>query len=130
MKSFLIGLLLGVLFVAAARSGSPETARLVIGLFLAVTGGVYASALLAQNLPGRYAALELLMAALVFELSIAGMERSALWLAAGYAVHGVWDLFHHPRAVPTRVAPWFPPMCAAFDFVVAELLIVGPWKLI
>ena len=129
MKSFLAGLLLGVVFVAAASAGSQSTAELVIALFLAVTGGVYAGSLLAQNPGGRFVALELLVMALIFELSAAGLLRSPGWLAAGYAVHGVWDLFHHPRAVPTRVAPWFPPMCAAFDFVVAELLIVGPWKL-
>ena len=34
-----------------------------------------------------------------------------------------WDLLDHPHAVPTRVAAWFPPLCAAFDFVVALFVI-------
>ncbi len=27
-----------------------------------------------------------------------------------------------------RVARWFPPLCAAFDFVVAVALLIGPWR--
>src|SRR5262249_26089271 len=39
------------------------------------------------------------------------------------AILGGWDWLHEARAVPTRVALWFPPLCAAFDFVVAVLVL-------
>ena len=32
------------------------------------------------------------------------------------------------RAVSTRVPPWFPPLCASFDFVVALAFPSGPWR--
>jgi uncharacterized protein DUF6010 len=68
------------------------------------------------------------VACVVFGLAVVGLRASTTALAAGYALHGVWDLLHHPRAVPTRVASWFPPTCAAFDFVVAVALLIGPWR--
>ena len=63
-------------------------------------------------------------------LAVVGLRASTTSLAAGYALHGAWDLLHNPnpRAVPTRVVRWFPPACAAFDFVVAIALLIGPWR--
>ncbi len=54
----------------------------------------------------------------------------ALWadapvvLAAGYAAHAVWDLVHHPRAVPTPVRSWYPPFCVVFDLVFAAFILL------
>ena len=103
-------------------------ARQMIALFLALTACVYAGALLAQQISFPIAVLELVVTAVVFALAVVGLRASTVALAAGYAIHGFWDLAHHPRAVPTRVASWFPPACAAFDFVVALALLLGPWR--
>jgi hypothetical protein len=97
----------------------------LVALFLAFTACVYPGALLNQSAPGRVVAGELVVAALVLGMAALGLAASPLWLAAGYALHGAWDLFHHPRAVPTRVAAWFPPLCAGFDFVVALFVILA-----
>jgi hypothetical protein len=128
MKSFLIGLLLGVAFILLVHSVPPMPARQMIALFLALTACVYAGALLAQQVPFSIAVVELAVTAIVFALAVVGLRASTTALATGYALHGFWDLAHHPRAVPTRVAPWFPPFCAAFDFVVALALLLGPWR--
>ena len=128
MKSFVIGILLGLVFVLVVHSVEPMPARQMIALFLALTACVYAGALLAQQVPFAIAVAELAVTAIVFALAVVGLRASTTALAAGYALHGVWDLAHHPRAVPTRVASWFPPLCAAFDFVVAIALLIGPWR--
>ncbi len=40
------------------------------------------------------------------------------WLALGYAIHAAWDWAHGAGVFPTRVAGWFPPACAVFDFMI------------
>jgi hypothetical protein len=128
MKSFLIGIVLGLLFVLLVHSVQPQPARQIIALFLALTACVYCGALLAQSVPSHFVALELAVAAAVFACAVVGLRASTSYLAAGYVLHGAWDLLHHPNVVPTRVARWFPPLCAAFDFVVAVALLIGPWR--
>jgi hypothetical protein len=66
---------------------------------------------------------ELAVPAAVFACCLLGMAASPVWLAFGYALHGGWDWLHEARFVSTRVAIWFPPLCAAFDFVVAVLVL-------
>ena len=95
----------------------------LVALFLALTASVYPGALLNQSASGPVIAAELGVAALVFGMAAFGLGTSTLWLAAGYALHGAWDCLHHPRVVTTRVATWFPPFCAGFDFVVALFVI-------
>jgi hypothetical protein len=128
MKAFVIGLLLGLLFILVVHSVPPQPARQIIALFLAFTACSYAGALLAQDVAPPFALLELAVSAVVFAMAVVGLRASTTSLAAGYALHGVWDLLHRPQAIPTRVASWFPPACAAFDFVVAIALLIGPWR--
>jgi hypothetical protein len=128
MKSFIVGIVLGLAFVLLVHSVPPQPARQLIALFLAFTACAYCGALLAQSVPTHFAALELAVATVVFACAVVGLRASTPYLAAGYVLHGAWNLLHYPNAVPTRVARWFPPMCAAFDFVVAVALLIGPWR--
>jgi hypothetical protein len=128
VKAFLVGIVLGVVFIFLVHTVPPQPARQVIALFLAFTACTYAGALLAQQVPTHFGVLELALACVVFGLAVIGLRASTASLASGYALHGIWDLFHHPRAVPTGVASWFPAVCAAFDFVVALALVIGPWR--
>jgi len=128
ISGFVIGLLLGLLFVLVVHSIPPQPARQAIALFLAFTACVYAGAMLSQTPPPPFIALELVISAVVFALAAVGLRASTTALAGGYVLHGVWDLLHRPRAVPTRVAAWFPPLCAGFYFVVAIALLLGPWR--
>ena len=128
MKSFVIGLLLGLVFILLVHSVEPMPARQMIALFLAFTACVYVGALLAQQVPFPVTVAEIALAAIVYALAVVGLRASTTSLAAGYALHGIWDLVHRPLVVPTRVASWFPPLCAAFDFVVALALLIGPWR--
>ncbi len=130
MKAFVIGLVVGLLFVLLVHTIPPQPARQIIALVLAFTACSYVGALLAQEVAPPFGLAELAIAGLVLALAVVGLRASTTSLAAGYALHGVWDLLHNPspRAVPTRVVRWFPPACAAFDFVVAIALLIGPWR--
>ena len=128
MKAFVIGIVVGLLFILLVHTIPPQPARQIIALVLAFAACSYVGALLAQEVAPPFGLAELAIAGVVLALAVVGLRASTTSLAAGYALHGVWDLLHHPRAVPTRVARWFPPACAAFDFVVAIALLIGPWR--
>lgn len=129
MKAFVVGLVLGLVFILLVHTLPPQPARQVIALVLAFTACTYVGALLVQEaVPPPFLLAELLIAAVVLALAIVGLRASTASLAAGYALHGIWDLLHRPRGVPTRVVRWFPPACAAFDLVVAVALLIGPWR--
>jgi hypothetical protein len=66
---------------------------------------------------------ELAVATAVFACSLLAIAASPVWLAFGYTTHGGWDWLHEARVVPTRGGYMVPPLCAAFDFVVAVLVI-------
>lgn len=62
-------------------------------------------------------------------------QRSSLWLAAGWALHVVWDIVLHgglgahwaaeewSLGEITFVPGWYPPACLGFDLAVASYLL-------
>jgi hypothetical protein len=128
VKLIVIGIVLAAVFILVVHSIPPQPARQIIALFLAFISCVYIGALLSQRLAAPFVGLELAVAIIVFSLAVVGLRASTTSLALGYVVHGIWSLVHRPRLVPTQVASWFPPLCAAFAFVVALALLFGPWR--
>lgn len=100
----------------------PEDVQL-FALYLAFTACFYVGAALADGKQPWFS-LEIGISIPVFVCSWLGLWHTPLWIAVGYTIHGVWDLFHHPRWIPTRTVRWFPPVCAVFDFAVALYLVV------
>lgn len=124
LKAAAAGAALAVAAAAVLHQPWIAGGRLLLGLFLALTACVYLGALLAQQQGPGTTLGELAVALAVFVCAYLGVAGAAVWLAAGYALHGVWDWFHDIEAVPTRVSRWFPPACAAFDFVVAGFILL------
>ena len=116
----LVAALVGVLGIDLSFSAY---SRLVLALFLSLTACVYLGALLAQAQSLSTWAAELAVAAVVFGCSLLGISASPVWLAFGYGIHGGWDWLHETRTVQTRVAGWFPPLCATFDLVVGAFIL-------
>jgi hypothetical protein len=66
------------------------------------------------------ALLQELAAGLVFvALVVIGFRRSLWWVAAGLALHGVFDFFHPHLVADPGVPPWWPAFCLAYDLVAA-----------
>lgn len=56
--------------------------------------------------------------------AVALVQDEPWLLAAGYAGHAFWDLFHHrPRAATAEVPGWYIPMCLGYDLIVAAYVI-------
>ena len=121
--------MLGVLLAAAAAIGLHwplrSSALNGLALFLALTACVYLGALLAAGPSGRkIAASEGLVGGSVFLCAFLGLTVSPVWIAIGYWAHGVWDWLHIDGRFGVRVAGWFPPLCAGFDFAVGGYTLV------
>jgi hypothetical protein len=100
----------------------PDGAFDLLALLLAFTGGIYFGAALNGGRRGRLA-FEGAFAALMIVFGLLALFWSPLWLALGFALHGVWDLVHHTGAVEHGVRRWFPPFCAAWDWIIAAMVV-------
>ena len=67
--------------------------------------------------------LELVAGTVFIVLALLGLWLAPMFIAAGLVLHGVWDLAHRPRAIPTKLPAWYPPFCAAYDFVFAGVFL-------
>jgi hypothetical protein len=123
-----VGLVLAIVALRLFHFTTAPGAIELLALFLAYTACVYPGAGLA--VPSRpWLAIETVFSLAIFTTAWLGLVGSPVWIAAGYAAHGLWDAAHHPRLIRTQIVEWFPPVCAVFDFVVAAFVVWrhGPW---
>jgi len=57
-------------------------------------------------------------------LALLGLWQAPVLVAIGLILHGCWDLAHRPHGIPTRLPVWYPPFCAAYDFVFAGVFLL------
>ena len=67
--------------------------------------------------------LELSVGTVFIVLGLLGLWQAPAFIAAGLILHGVWDLAHRPHAITTKLPAWYPPFCAAYDFVFAAIFL-------
>ena len=85
---------------------------------LAVIGAIYLGFAFSDGrLP--IVILELSVGTAFVVLALLGLWLTPVFLAIGLILHGFWDLAHRPRGITTRLPAWYPPFCAAYDFVFA-----------
>jgi hypothetical protein len=94
----------------------------VQALYLSLIAAVYIGFAVADGRP-KVIAVEAAVAAAFFLIAAASVTATAWLLVLGYAGHGLKDYWQHRRqyVVNTR---WWPPFCAAVDFLVALVLAV------
>ncbi len=90
---------------------------------LAVIGAIYVGFAFSD---GRLSIviLELSVATAFIVLALLGLWQAPGFIAAGLVLHGFWDLAHRPHAITTKLPSWYPPFCAAFDFVFAGVFLL------
>jgi len=94
-----------------------------LAIFLAAIAGVYLG-FAAMDGRIRNMILETTVVAVFIALAIVGLKFSLLILAFAYFAHGVWDVFHHPKAIDTKIVAWYPPFCAMYDWSIAAFILV------
>ena len=92
----------------------------VHAIYISLIASVYIGFAVADGRP-RVVAIESAVAAGFVLVAIAGVTGTAWLLVAGYAGHGMKDYWQerHHFVANTR---WWPPFCAAIDWLVALIL--------
>ena len=122
LKPIIWGLVVGAIQAAspvAVRCLEPATLH---ALYIAFIAAVYIGFAVADGRT-KVIAVESTVAAAFVVLAAAGVTGSAWLLIAGYAAHGVKDFWQH-RTQFVAGTRWWPPFCAAVDFLVAAILAV------
>jgi hypothetical protein len=96
--------------------------KTVQALFLALIAAVYIGFAVADGRP-RVIAVESSVAGAFTLLAAAALTGSAWLLVAGYAGHGLKD-FWQERSHYVAGTRWWPPFCAAVDWLVAAVLLI------
>jgi hypothetical protein len=115
------GIVVGALQVASPLALWWLDPATVLGVSIALIAGVYVGFAVADGRP-RVIAVESTVALAFVVLGAAGVAGSAWVLVVAYAAHGLKDLWQH-RHDFVRGTRWWPPFCAAVDFVVAAALV-------
>ena len=95
----------------------------LLALILAASGGIYWGVAASEG-GRRVRAMEALAGVSFVAMAMLGLWWTSLWIAAGYVLHGAWDVLHHPRRIRSGLRGWFPPFCATFDFLVAIFILL------
>jgi hypothetical protein len=120
--ALLVGAVCGAVFAGVAYAISRYTRPiLVAGVIVAALLYVY-HAVHARTSPAWLAA-ELAGVAFYSGMTLRGLRGSPWWIAAGWALHAVWDVALH-LAGPGRafVPAWYPVWCGSLDLVVAAVI--------
>jgi len=116
------GLAFGVVNVVAPFGFWWLDLSTVHALTIALIAAVYIGFAVADGRP-KVIALETCVAAGFVVLAAIGVTETAWILVIAYAAHGAKDLWQH-RTHFVAGTRWWPPFCAAVDFLVAAILAI------
>jgi hypothetical protein len=116
------GLVFGAIQVASPLGFWWLPPATVQALLLSLIAGVYIGFAVADGRP-RVIAVESVVAEMFVVLAAAGVTATVWLLVAGYAGHGLKDFWQERRQYVANTR-WWPPFCAAVDWLVAAVLVV------
>lgn len=90
-------------------------------ILLVLITGIYIGFAVEDGRRGKLI-LETIVALGFCVLVLLGMWKWPILIAAGYFLHGVWNLLHHPIKLGARVKNWYPPACLAYDWLVGAYI--------
>ena len=117
----LCGLLVGAIQAASPAAFPWLEQATVHALYISLIASIYIGFAVADGRPRVLAVESVIVAAFVL-VAAAGVTGPAWLLAAGYAGHGLKDFWQerHHFVANTR---WWPPFCAAVDWLVAAVIV-------
>ena len=123
MYRFIFVLGLAVLTCLVGYSLSWYKALDFFAVLLVLIAGVYIGFAIEDGRRNKLA-IEAVVALGFLVLVLLGMWKWPLLIPAGYFLHGVWDLLHHPVKLGARVKRWYPPACIAYDWLVGAFIYI------
>lgn len=126
MPWILLGVSLAIAFLGVARRGTGTNH--VIGNGLVVAALIYVGFVVMGGASSIWLAIEMIGVVVYATFAWLGINRSAVWLGIGWALHIAWDVGLHQYGSGSGFTPfWYPPLCIGFDLVVVLGLTLN-WK--
>ena len=120
---FVLGLVLGGIFIVVARRLGVPGERRLLAVGLVVAALIYVGFAVAWA-DAVWMMIELGGVVVFTGLAVLGLKRSALSLAVGWALHPAWDVGLHLVGAGAAFAPaWYTVACISFDLLVAAYVI-------
>jgi hypothetical protein len=120
------GLGLAVVAYLVSRFAGEINGRAFLAAYLIAVGGAYFGFAVAGNAGSLWVHIELVQALVLGALALLGLRGSPYWLAAGWAVHPLWDVLLHYFGAGHEFTPeaWA-ISCISLDLVVAAYIAVA-----
>ena len=121
MLDFIIGALFGALFIYLLRRWKLEAGFRIYAVALIVAALIYQGFAL-NAADARWLGYEAAGVLAYGALALLGLRYSPWLIAAGWALHVLWDVLLHSAEATPFVPAWYPGICIGFDLAVAVYL--------
>ena len=119
----LVGIIAAAISLGLIRQYEWATQHKLVAVWLVIAALIYPALALLQG-ASEWLPYEFVGVALYATLAWIGWRYSLMVLAAGWALHALWDRLSHGTFMPA----WYPMACLGFDLVLAGF-IVSQWKI-
>lgn len=118
----LLGLLIGGIQAASPFAFPWIEQSTLHAIYISLIASVYIGFAVADGSP-EILAIESVVAAVFVLIAVAAVTETAWLLVAGYAGHGAKDYWQERQHFVANTR-WWPPFCAAVDWLVASILVI------
>ncbi|GAA1755481.1 DUF6010 family protein [Kocuria aegyptia] len=100
--------------------------RALLAVVLVATGGFYVGFAITAGAGPHWVVLELVQTGVLATFAVLGLRRFPYWLAAGWALHPLWDIPLHLWGPGHAFAPEaYAVSCLTYDWAVALYVIIA-----
>lgn len=128
---FLVGgtinaIVLSVIAFLLSRFAGDIYGRSLLVIFLFIAGGAYVGFAVGAGVSRLWVLAEVVHVVVLGALGLPGLRGSPYWIAAGWAIHPIWDFVPHYLGPGHAFAPenWA-VSCISFDWVVAPYIVLA-----
>jgi ABC-type xylose transport system permease subunit len=127
---FLLGgavnaLVLVLIAFLLSRFAGEVYGRALLAIFLFIAAGAYVGFAVAGGASGLWFLAEIVQAVVIGAMGLLGMRGSPYWIAAGWAVHPLWDVLHYFGAGHAFAPEAWAISCVSFDLLVAAYIVLA-----
>ena len=122
--SFILGLVLAALYLYWLNRLNELRFRQAASVGLVIAALIYIGFAWFYG-DRQWLIVELLGVAAYSTAALLALRYSALWLAVGWGLHPIWDLWVHWLGPGTHIVPaWYAIACLSFDLLVAGYIVM------
>ena len=125
MTAAFIGITSGLFIILVFVLLKQFNKLLIYGLILSGIGFLYVGFAWSDS---RALIINSVQAILFVFIAYYGIKKSLVILAAGYFLHGTWDLLYHMFQDPGLIPPHYDLFCMSLDFVIGFYLLAIKYK--